>query len=249
MQKPLHGKVAFITGGVKRVGANIAHLLHAEGMNLALHYRHSEKQAHEIQAELNHKRPNSVILLQADLGHIAKLNSMVHQVIDSFGRLDVLVNNASSFYPTPVGKMTEQNWQELMDSNLKAPIFLSQAAANHLIKTEGCIINLVDIHADRPLKQHVIYCCAKAGLVMLTKSLGRELGPHVRVNAVAPGAILWPENEDLDDVTKQRVISNIALKRPGQPSDIAKTVLFLIKDAPYITGQIIAVDGGRSLGQ
>ena len=249
MAKALQGKVALITGGVKRVGAAIARQLHAEGMKLALHYRHSEQEAHDIQAELNKQRPDSVILLQADLAHVAKLNSMVHQVIESFGQLDVLVNNASSFYPTPVGKIEERDWDDLMTSNLKAPLFLSQAAAPHLTKSEGCIVNLADIHADRPLKKHAVYCCAKAGLVMLTKSLGRDLGPHVRVNAVAPGAILWPENDDMDEVTKQRIISQIALKRHGSPNDIARTVLFLVRDAPYLTGQVIAVDGGRTLGQ
>ncbi|WP_353570111.1 pteridine reductase [Candidatus Albibeggiatoa sp. nov. BB20] len=249
MTKALQDKVALITGGVKRVGAAIARQLHAEGMKLALHYRHSEQEAHDIQAELNKQRPDSVILLQADLGQVAKLNSMVHQVIESFGQLDVLVNNASSFYPTPVGKIEERDWDELMGSNLKAPLFLSQAAAPYLIKSEGCIVNLADIHADRPLKKHAVYCCAKAGLVMLTKSLGRDLGPHVRVNAVAPGAILWPENDTMDEVTKQRIISQIALKRHGNREDIAKTVLFLIRDAGYITGQVIPVDGGRSLGQ
>ncbi|MCV6639037.1 pteridine reductase [Candidatus Albibeggiatoa sp. nov. NOAA] len=249
MTKALQGKVALITGGVKRVGATIARQLHAEGMKLALHYRHSEQEAHDIQAELNKQRPDSVILLQADLGHVAKLNSMVNQVIESFGQLDALVNNASSFYPTPVGKIEEHDWDELMASNLKAPLFLSQAAAPHLTKSEGCIVNLADIHADRPLKKYPVYCCAKAGLVMLTKSLGRDLGPHVRVNAVAPGAILWPENDDMDEVTKQRIISQIALKRHGSPEDIAKTVLFLIRDAKYITGQVIPVDGGRTLGQ
>ncbi len=249
MTKALHGKVALITGGVKRVGAAIARQLHAEGMRLALHYRHSEQEAHSIQAELNKQRADSVILLQADLNHVAKLNSMVHQVIESFGQLDVLINNASSFYSTPIGKIEERDWDDLIVSNLKAPLFLSQAAAPYLIKSEGCIVNLVDIHAERPLKNYAVYCCAKAGLAMLTKSLGRDLGPHVRVNAVAPGAILWPENDDMDEVAKQRIISQIALKRHGSPVDIAKTVLFLVKDAGYITGQIIAVDGGRTLGQ
>ncbi|MEK7991427.1 MAG: pteridine reductase, partial [Thiotrichaceae bacterium] len=249
MAKTLQGKVALITGGVKRVGAAIARQLHAEGMKLALHYRHSEQEAHDIQAELNKQRPDSVILLQADLSRVAKLNSMVHQVIESYGQLDVLINNASSFYATPIGKIEERDWDDLMASNLKAPLFLSQAAAPHLIKTEGCIVNLADIHADRPLKKHAVYCCAKAGLVMLTKSLGRDLGPQVRVNAVAPGAILWPEIDSMDEVTKQRIISQIALKRHGSPEDIAKTVLFLIRDAAYITGQVIPVDGGRTLGQ
>lgn len=241
-------KVALITGGIKRVGAAIAHQLHAEGINLALHYRHSEQEAHTLQSRLNHQRMNSVLLLQADLLNTSKLSSMVHQIIDHYGRLDILINNASSFFPTPVGEMNEESWENLIGTNLKAPLFLSQAAAPYLMENEGCIVNLVDIHADRPLRQHTIYCIAKAGLAMLTKSLARELGPKVRVNAVAPGAILWPENE-MDELAKQRIISNIALKRHGDPNDIAQTVRFLVQNAPYITGQIIAVDGGRTLTQ
>ncbi len=244
----LTDQVVFISGGVKRVGATIARQLHAAGMRLALHYRSSEADAHALQAELHEKRPDSVLLLQADLQHVAKLNSMIQETVDQFGRLDVLINNASAFYPTPIGSITEAHWDELMASNLKAPLFLSQAAAPHLITSNGCIINLIDIHAERPLKQHPVYCSAKAGLAMLTKSLARDLGPHVRVNGIAPGAIMWPENE-MDEVTKQRIISNIALKRHGDPTDLARTALFLIRDAGYITGQIIAVDGGRTLSQ
>ncbi|OUD11672.1 pteridine reductase [Thioflexithrix psekupsensis] len=240
--------VVFISGGVKRVGAAIARRLHAAGMNLVLHYRSAETEARDLQNELHHQRPHSVLLLQADLSHIAKLNSMIQQSMDHYGRLDVLINNASSFYPTPLGQITEDQWDDLLGSNLKAPLFLSQATAPHLTAQQGCIINLIDIHAERPLKQHAVYCAAKAGLAMLTKALARDLGPHVRVNGIAPGAILWPEN-DMDDLTKQRILSNIALKRHGDPDDLAKTALFLIRDAPYITGQIIAVDGGRTLSQ
>jgi len=248
LDKDLAHKVAFITGGVKRVGAAIARQLHAVGMNLVLHYRHSETAAHALQAELNNQRSESVLLLQADLGHTGKLISMVRQMIDHYGRLDVLINNASSFYPTPIGKVGEKEWDDLFDSNLKAPFFLSQAAAPHLSKHHGCIINLVDIHAERPLKKHPVYSTTKAGLVMLTKALARELGPDVRVNAIAPGAILWPDNE-MDDVSKQRIISNITLKRHGEPQDIAQAVLFLVRDGGYITGQVISVDGGRTLNQ
>lgn len=244
----LANKVAFISGGVKRIGACIARQLHAAGMNLALHYRHSETAAHALQAELNNQRSESVLLLQADLCNTRKLISMVQQIIDHYGRLDVLINNASTFYPTPIGKVGEKEWEDLLGTNLKAPFFLSQAAAPYLSDKQGCIINLVDIHAVRPLKKHPVYSTAKGGLIMLTKALAQELGPKVRVNAIAPGAILWPDN-DMDEVSKQRIISNIALKRHGEPSDIAKTVLFLVRDAGYITGQVIAVDGGRTLNQ
>ncbi|OQY52699.1 MAG: pteridine reductase [Candidatus Parabeggiatoa sp. nov. 2] len=244
----LTNKVALITGGVKRIGAAIARQLHASGMKLALHYHHSNTAAHALQAELNNRRSESVLLLQADLRHPPKLTSMVRQVMEHYGHLDVLINNASTFYSTPIGEVEEKEWEELLDTNLKAPFFLSQAAAPHLTKTQGCIINLADIHAERPMKLHAVYSIAKAGVVMLTKALARELGPKVRVNAIAPGAILWPEN-DQDDVSKQRIISNVALKRHGDPDDIAKTVLFLVRDAGYITGQVIAVDGGRTLNQ
>ncbi len=241
-------KVAFITGGVKRVGAVIAHQLHAAGMKLVLHYHQSETAARALQAELNNQRSESVLLLQADLHHIGKLTRMVRQIIEHYGRLDVLINNASTFYPTPIGKVGEKEWEDLLGTNLKAPFFLSQAAAPHLDENHGCIINLVDIYAEYPLKKYPVYCTAKAGLVMLTKVLARELGPKVRVNAIAPGAILWPDN-DKDELSKQRIISNVILKRHGDPSDIAKTVLFLVRDAGYITGQVITVDGGRTLNQ
>jgi len=245
----LTNKVALITGASRRIGAIIARQLHAAGMKLALHYHHSETAAHALQAELNNQRSESVLLLQADLHNTAKAISTVRQAVEYYERLDVLVNNASTFYPTPLGKVEEKDWDELMGINLKAPFFLSQTAAPHLSKTQGCIINLVDIHAERPLKQHPLYSTAKAGLVMLTKSLARELGSkNVRVNAVAPGAILWPEN-DLDEVSQQRIISAVALKRHGEPNDIAQTVLFLVRDARYITGQVISVDGGRTLNQ
>lgn len=247
-ENTLTDKVVLVTGGARRVGAVIARHLHALGMKLALHYRHSETSAHALQAELLNQRQDSVLLLQADLLHTAKLTRMVQQIIEYYGRLDVLINNASTFYPTLIGKTEEKEWEELMGSNLKAPFFLSQAAASHLTTTQGCIINLVDIHAERPLKSHSVYSAAKAGLVMLTKTLARELGPKVRVNAIAPGAILWPENE-MDEVTKQRIISNIPLRCHGEPEDIAKTIAFLIQDASYITGQIITVDGGRTLNQ
>ena len=242
----LEGKVALITGGVRRVGAEIARQLHKQGVNLVLHYRRSQQDAQLLQKELNEIRENSVVLIQSDLLHTTKLKPLVKQACSAWGRLDVLINNASSFYATPIGDVSEDHWDELLGSNLKAPFFLSQAAANTLAENKGCIINITDIHADRPLKTYSVYSVAKAGLVMLTKALARDLGPNVRVNAVAPGAILWPEH-DMDEVTKQRIISRIALKRQGQASDIAKAILFLIRDADYISGETITVDGGRSL--
>jgi len=241
----LAGKVALITGAAQRVGAVIAEMLHEQGMNLVVHYRSSKQAAHVLQEKLNAVRPGSVALEQADLLDTAKITSMVQEAGNTWGRLDAVINNASSFYPTPVGSVTETHWEDLMGTNLKAPFFIAQAAARALAKHNGCIVNLVDIHADRPLKSYPVYSAAKAGLIMLTKALARELGPEVRVNAIAPGAILWPET--MDDVTKQRIISRIILKRQGQPRDVAKAVLFLIRDADYITGQVIAVDGGRTV--
>ncbi len=241
----LVGKVALITGAAQRVGAVIAETLHAQGMNLVIHYHSSKQAAHVLQERLNEVRPGSVALVQADLLDTAKITSMVQEADNTWGHLDAVINNASSFYPTPVGSVTETHWDDLMGTNLKAPFFIAQAAARTLAKHNGCIVNLVDIHADRPLKSYPVYSAAKAGLLMMTKALARELGPQVRVNAVAPGAIIWPEN--MDDVTKQRVVSRIILKRQGQPLDVAKAVLFLIRDADYITGQVIAVDGGRTV--
>ncbi len=244
--KNKHSKVALITGGSRRIGAAIARQLHVMGMQLVIHYRHSETAAHALQAELHSQRSHSVLLLQADLRHFSKLTYIIQQVIEYYGRLDVLINNASSFYPSPIGQVQENDWEELLDTNLKAPFFLCQAAAPHLIETQGCIINLADIYGERPLKSYAVYSIAKAGIVMLTKSLARELAPQVRVNAIAPGAILWPEHTQ-DEVTKQRVISQVALKRSGEAEDIAKAVWFLIQEAPYVTGQILTIDGGRLL--
>lgn len=242
---PASLKVALITGASHRIGATTAKLLHQNGMNIVLHYRGSREKAQALQKELNDKRENSVILIQADLHLTSGLPALIEASVKAWGQLDVLINNASTFYPTPIGKATEEQWDDLIGSNLKAPFFLAQAAAPYLKKTNGCIVNIVDIHAERPLKTFPIYSMAKAGLVMMTKSLAGELGPEIRVNAVAPGAILWPEN--LDEVAKQRIVSRTFLKRQGNPDDISKTILFLIKDANYVTGQIIAVDGGRSL--
>ncbi len=243
---PLDGKVALVTGAAQRIGAGIVRLLHAHGMNVALHYRSSRHAAEQLQAELDANRPGSVALLEADLLAVDRLPRLVDKALARWGRLDVLVNNASTFYATPLGSTTEDQWDDLLGINLKVPYFLAQAAAAHLKACGGCIVNIADIHAQRPLKAHPVYSVAKAGKVMLTKALARELGPEIRVNAVAPGAILWPQ-AGLDEVTKQRIISRTALKRQGTVEDIAHAVLFLIRDADYITGQTIGVDGGRML--
>ena len=239
-------KTVLLTGGVRRIGAVIARTLHRAGMNLALHYRSSGMEAAALRDELNRQRPGSILLLQANLRDTAGLPTLVGQTINKWGRLDALINNASSFFATPLGQTTEADWDELLASNLKAPFFLSQAAAPYLQAVQGCIVNLVDIYAERPLANHPVYCAAKAGLKMLTRSLAWELGPAVRVNGIAPGAILWPE-QGMSDAVKAQLLSRIPLRRQGEPEDIARTVLFLLQDAPYITGQIIAVDGGRSL--
>ncbi|MDA8259552.1 MAG: pteridine reductase [Betaproteobacteria bacterium] len=243
----MQGKVVLITGGAKRVGAAIGRLLHASGANLMIHYRSSADEARALQDELNAVRPDSVALIQADLLDVNGLPSLVNQTVATFGGLDVLVNNASSFYPTPVGSITMKDWDNLMGSNLMAPMFLSQAAAPELKKRRGCIVNIADIHAERPMKSYVVYSVAKAGVVGLTKSLARELGPLVRVNAVAPGPIMWPEDDpNFDEVSRQRIVSHTILKTAGGPDDIARAVRFFAIDAPYVTGQVLAVDGGRN---
>lgn len=243
----MHGKVVLITGGARRVGAASARLLHAAGARLMVHYRSSAADARALQAELNALRPDSVALIQADLLDIGGLPALINQTVATFGGLDVLLNNASSFYATPVGDITEKDWVDLMGSNLKAPLFLSQAAAPELRKRRGCIINITDIHAERPMKSYVVYSVAKAGLVGLTKSLARELAPEVRVNGIAPGPIAWPEDDpNFDEVSRQRIVSHTMLKHAGDPNDIALAVRFFAKDAPFVTGQILAVDGGRS---
>ena len=244
----LQGKVALITGAAKRIGAEIAKTLHSAGACVVIHYGQSAKEAEALTLELNTIRKNSCFSYQADLGNVSSLKNMIAEITSLTGGLDVLVNNASGFYQTPLGQISESDWTSLFDSNLKGPLFLSQAAAPYLREAGGCIVNMVDVHAKRPLHQHSVYCAAKAGLVMLTKSLAQELGPEIRVNAVAPGIILWPEVDQNNDVQKN-LISRTALKHEGCPDDIAKTVLFLVKDANYITGQVIAVDGGRTLFQ
>src|SRR5438477_1578157 len=210
-----------------------------------LHYRVSAGEARLLQAELNHQRKDSVALIQADLLDIAQLPAMVDQTVQSFGRLDALVNNASSFFQTPVGEITAAAWEDLIGTNLRAPLFLSQAAAPALRKTQGAIVNITDIHAERPLKNYVVYSIAKAALVGLTRSLARELAPEIRVNAVAPGPILWPDDEAFNEVSRQRIISHTPLRREGRPDDIAAAVKFLLADALYVTGDTLNVDGGR----
>ena len=248
VQSTLNKKVILITGGAKRVGAAICRQLHAEGANLMIHYRSSAHEARALQAELNLQRSHSVAIIQADLLLITGLPNLVAETIQQFGQLDVLINNASSYYPTEIGQIDETKWLDLVGSNLKAPLFLSQAAAPELRKNLGCIINITDMHVERPKKGYVVYSVAKAGLVTLTKSLAHELSPEVRVNAVAPGPVQWPDNNpQFDEVYRQRVINQTLLKRVGEPEDIAKAVKFLIYDAPFITGHVLAVDGGRSL--
>jgi len=242
----LADRSVLITGGARRIGAAISRHLHAAGMNLSLHYHRSATAAQALADELNAQRPASVHLLTADLTQTAELAALVQHSLDHWGRLDVLINNASSFYSTPLAKATEAQWDDLLSSNLKAPFFLAQAAAAELRQRRGTLINLVDIHAERPRSGHPIYSAAKAGLVTLTRALALELQPDVRVNAVAPGAILWAENDD-SPATQQAILERIPLGRRGDPDDIARAVLFLIRDGTYINGQVLAVDGGRTL--
>ncbi|MGZ4954171.1 MAG: pteridine reductase [Methylobacter sp.] len=239
-------KNVLITGAAKRIGAACARLLHSEGCNVFLHYRSSTAEAQQLCDELNQQRPDSAKIIQADLLNMTELEAVAQESSMAWGGIDVLVNNASSFYPTSMPDVTEQQWNELLGSNLKAPFFLAQALAKTLADNKGCIVNIVDIHAERGLSGYPVYSIAKAGLAAMTKVLAKELGPSVRVNAVAPGAILWADN-DLSESAKLEILQRVILKRQGEPADIAKAVLFLIKDADYITGQILTVDGGRTL--
>ena len=244
----MQGKVILVTGGAKRVGAAICRRLHAAGADIALHYRSSAQQAQALQQELEAEHSGSVKTFQADLLDPDALSRLVQQTISHFGRLDALVNNASSFFATPLGEISERHWNDLMGTNLKAPLLLAQAAAAELRRNHGAIVNIVDIHAERPMHGHLLYSIAKGGLATLTRALAQEMAPQVRVNAVSPGVIVWPESAEWDDEERRRkVIAHTLLKRQGQPEDIARTVHFLIYDAPYITGQVIAVDGGRSI--
>ena len=241
----MNNKTALITGAAKRLGAAIARDLHQRGMDIIIHYHHSGSEAQSLSAELNTLRPDSASLVQADLNDTSAAMDVIDTAVSDHGRLDVLINNASSFYPTPVAEATVQQWDDLFNTNLKAPFFLAQRAYRHLSASNGCIINITDIHAQRPLQGYPLYSTAKAGLIMLTMALAREFGPAVRVNAVSPGAILWPEH--MDETVKDKILSRTVLKRRGDPLDIAKAINFLINDAPYITGQVLVLDGGRSL--
>lgn len=243
----LSGRTALITGAARRIGAAIARTLHGAGANVAVHYRRSAAEAAALVAALNDRRADSAREFRANLNVTGELESLIADVVGWAGRLDVLINNASSFYATPLGTIGEPEWDDLIGSNLKAPLFLSQAALPHLEASRGTIVNIVDIHARRPLRDHPVYGPAKAGLAMLTRSLAKDLAPAVRVNGVSPGAILWPEDGMTDDV-QQAIIRQIPLGRRGDPEEIADCVLYLVRDATYVTGQIIAVDGGRSLG-
>ncbi len=239
--------VVLVTGAARRVGAEIARTLHAAGARLAIHCRHSRAEAEDLAARLNGIRPESAAVFSADLLDDAALPPLVAAVLACYGRLDALVNNASSFYATKVGAVDTAIWDDLVGSNLKAPYFLAQAAALQLEANGGCIVNITDIHAERPLRGYAVYCAAKAGLLGLTRALAQELGPRVRVNAVAPGAIEWPQGtDDFPPAERAAIVEHSLLKRVGAPADIARTVKFLIFDAPYVTGQVINVDGGRT---
>lgn len=244
----MQGKVVLVTGGAKRVGAAICRNLHAAGANIALHYHSSEQEAQALRKELHAQRAGSVHCIQANLLNLKSLSHMVEATVRHFGRLDALVNNASSFFPTPLADIGEREWDDLIGTNLKAPLFLAQAAAADLRRSHGAIVNIVDIHAERPMQGHLVYSVAKSGLVGLTRALAQELAPQVRVNAVAPGVIVWPEGEAwADEEVRRRIVAHTLLKREGEPEDIARTVRFLLGDAPYITGQVLNVDGGRSI--
>lgn len=238
--------IVLITGAARRVGRVIARTLHDAGYDLALHYRNSKAEAEQLAAALEARRAGSVLLLACDLAQAAELNKLVLRTVQRFGRLDGLINNASSFYPTPIGDASEAQWDELFASNAKAPFFLAQAAAPHLRAARGAIVNLVDIYAERPLPRHTIYCMAKAANAMLVMSLAKELGPEVRVNGVAPGAVLWPE-AGKSTAEQQELVGKSALRRAGAPEDVAGAVLYLLRDATFVTGQILKVDGGRML--
>ena len=238
--------VALITGAAKRVGAAIARSLHSAGYDVVLHHRQSASEASGLQAELERERPGSTLVLQAELSHFDRLPELVAQAIGRFGRLDALVNNASAFYPTPIGVVTPAMWDDLFAANARAPFFLAQAALPHLKASRGAIVNLVDIYAEKPLKNHTVYVMAKAALAMMTLSLARELGPEIRVNGVAPGAVLWPE-QGKSELDKAALMETTALQRIGSPEEVAEAVRWLLMDARYTTGQIIRVDGGRAL--
>ncbi len=238
--------VAIVTGAARRIGSAIVQRLHQRGLNVVIHCRDSGSEANALAASLNQQRPNSATVIQADLADQEAPARITGAALRAYGRIDVLINNASAFYPTPIKQATAGQWDDLMASNLRAPFFLSQACVPHLARHGGAIVNLVDIHALAPMQRHAIYCQAKAGLVMQTRALAKELAPDIRVNGVAPGAILWPETQGSPEATAE-ILDRIPLGRQGRPEDIASAVAFLALDAPYITGQILAVDGGRLL--
>jgi len=238
-------KTALITGAAIRIGAAIAEQLHSSGMNVIIHYNSSAKEAHELVRKLNGIRRDSAIMIQANLEHEEYYSALIDAALDFKGELDVLINNASAYYPTSLGSLDDQQWNELINTNLKAPLFLSQLAAKSLRSNKGCIINITDIHANRPLRNHSVYSISKAGLVMLTQSLAKEMAPAIRVNAISPGVIMWPD--DIEEEKKNEILNETMMKRTGNVEDITKAILFLIKDADYITGQVLNIDGGRTL--
>jgi pteridine reductase len=243
---PLDGQIALVTGAARRVGAEIVRTLHAAGANVVIHCHRSVEEAKVLATQLERQRPGSTAVLKADLLDDGELPLLIEATQDRFGGLNLLINNASTFYPTPLGTITAAQWNDLIGTNLRAPLFLTQAAAPLLRRSRGAVLNIVDIHGQRPLRDHAVYSTAKAGLIMLTRALARELGPEVRVNGVAPGAILWPES-GMDAERKAKIQARTPLARHGSPADIARTVLFFAAQAPFITGQILAVDGGRSI--
>lgn len=247
MSEKLDNKIVLVTGAARRIGAVIARRFHECGARVAVHYRGSADDAEALVRQMNKQRPKSAAAFHQDLQYTDELPGLIADVLDWGGRLDVLVNNASSFYPTPPGEIDTDDWTDLMGSNLKAPLFLSQAAIPALRRSHGTIINIVDIHAKRPLRDHTVYGSAKAGLAMLTRSLAKDLAPDIRVNGVAPGAILWPE-EGMTESIQENILGQVPLGRAGQPEDIANCAIYLASEADYITGQVIAVDGGRSIG-
>lgn len=241
----MDNKTVLITGAAKRIGATIAKQLHQAGMNIIIHHNTAVKEANELVNELNSSRTDSAMSLQANLKEQGSYEALIKNALQFKSRLDVLINNASLFYPTNIEQISEQDWNEIINVNLKAPLFLCRYAASFLSKNNGCIINITDIHGEKPLKDHLIYSISKSGLIMMTQSLAKELGPNVRVNAISPGAITWPDN--MNKETKKEILQHTALNKAGSMEDISKTALFLINDADYITGQILSVDGGRIL--
>jgi pteridine reductase len=242
----LSGQTALVTGAARRIGAQIARSLHAAGANVVIHCHRSVSEAQALASELDHARPDATTVVDCDLLDLAALPRLVDAARERFGALHLLINNASTFYPTPIGQIGPQHWDDLIGANLRAPLFLTQAATPLLKQAHGSVVNIVDIHGQRPLRDHVVYSTAKAGLIMLTRALARELAPEIRVNAVAPGAILWPEN-GIDSGRKEKIEARTPLARQGSPEDIARAVVFFATEAPYVTGQVLAVDGGRSI--